>query len=118
VSPRRPVFSWELEVGAVPVDAIRIQLEYAAPDDPTTEGGGLHPTRWTLYTASTLVGTATFPVLPQAFAAYAPDGPMLAVFADHIDIAGQNSLIAAVNADYDRVDTTWSSAVFSSPGNP
>ena len=117
-SPSRPVLSWELDASAIPGDAVRIQLQYAAPDDPSTGGGPLHSTRWTLYIGSTLVGTATFPELPQAFAAFTPDGPMLAVLADQLDIPGKNSLIAVVNADFDRVPVSWAGAVFSSPGSP
>jgi hypothetical protein len=118
VSASRPVLSWELDAAAIPGDAVRLQLEYTAPDDPSTEGGSLHPARWTLYIGSTLAGTAKFPVLPPAFAAFTPDGPMLAVFADQLDIPGKNSLIAVVNAEFDRAPVSWASAVFSSPGSP
>ena len=38
--------------------------------------------------------------------------------AEHVDITGTNSVIAAVNADFDRTGSTWTSNVFVSPAVP
>jgi hypothetical protein len=110
----RPEIPWSLTVDGAPSDAVRFQLEYQAATAPV-DGGGMHPARWTLYAASTPAGIAKFPEIPASFAGFAPEGPNLKVLADHLDVPEKGSLVAAVNADFDRVDTSLSSSIFFSP---
>lgn len=113
---RRPQVPWSLDPIGAPSDAVRIQLEYQA-FNPPPDGAAIHPARWTLYTVSTPSGVAKFPEIPESFPGFAPESQALKVLADHLDVPENNSLIAAVNADFDRVGSSFASRVFVSPAN-
>lgn len=108
---RRPEIPWKLALGGTPSDAVRIQLDYSA-SDPAPSKGGMHAVRWSLYAASNLTGTASFPAIPEALEGFAPESNALKVTAEHIDVAGTDSLIAAVNAEFDRTGSAWISRIF------
>jgi hypothetical protein len=114
---RRPEVPWSLVVGGTPSDAVRFQLSYPAPV-PIPGMGSQPAARWTLYVASTPVGTVTFPEIPSSLEGFAPADPSLQVLAQHIDIDGKDSVIAVVNADFDRTASTWISTSFTSPVAP
>lgn len=114
---RRPEVPWALELGGMPTDAIRIQLSYQA-SNPAPDTANHHAARWTLYVASNPLGVVKFPDIPASFEGYAPEDTTLTVTAEHIDVEGTASVIAAVNADFDRTGSTWTSNVFSSPMLP
>ena len=107
----RPEVPWALALGGTPTDAVRIQLEYQATDAPPPALGGTHTTRWALYQASTPTGTAKFPEIPPFFLGFTPETATLRVVADQVDVPGKDSLLAAVNADFDRVDVSFASSV-------
>ena len=111
---RRPQVPWSLDPIGAPSDAVRIQLEYQA-FNPPPDGAAIHPARWTLYAVSTPSGVAKFPDIPESFPGFAPESPALKVLADHLDVPENNSLIAAVNADFDRIGASFASSVFFSP---
>lgn len=110
----RPQVAWMLDPAFAPGDAVRIQLEYQAPNPPP-DGASSHPARWTVYLAATLAGVAKFPEIPGSFVGFAPESQSLRVLADHLDVPVKDSLIAAVNADFDRVDTSFAETIFQSP---
>lgn len=114
---RRPEVPWSLVVGGTPSDAVRFQLSYPA-SVPIPDKGAQPAARWTLYVASTPVGTVTFPEIPASFEGFAPMDPALKVLAQHVDVDGTNSVIAVVNADFDRTGSAWTSNLFSSPVVP
>jgi hypothetical protein len=108
----RPEVPWKLELGGALSDAVRIQLSYSAPDSPPSKLGE-HPVRWTLYSASNISGTASFPAIPESLPGFAPVSAALTVTAEHVDVPGTESLLAAVNADFDRTGSAWTSKVVS-----
>jgi hypothetical protein len=114
---RRPEVPWSLVVGGTPSDAVRFQLSYAAPVAIPVKGTQPQA-RWTLYVASTPVGVVKFPEIPASFDGFAPADPSLKVQAEHVDVAGTASVISAVNADFDRTGSTWTSNLFVSPVVP
>ncbi len=103
-SAERPEVPWAIPPGEMPADAVRLVLAYVAAQ---------HPVDWTLYMASSVGATARFPEIPAAFPGWTADpGTALTVVAQHIDIAGTASLLAAVNAEFDRTGSAWSSTSF------
>jgi hypothetical protein len=114
---RRPEVPWSLELGGIPTDAVRLQLSYQA-SDPAPGADNHHTARWTLYVASNPLGVVKFPEIPASFEGYAPEDTTLTVLAEHVDVEGTASVIAAVNADFDRTGSTWTSNVFASPMLP
>ena len=103
-SAQRPEVPWAIPPGEMPADAVRLVLGYDAAQ---------HPVDWTLYMASSIGATARFPEIPAAFPGWtAAPGTSLTVIAEHVDVAGTASLLAAVNADFDRTGSSWSSTSF------
>lgn len=115
-SVRRPEVPWTLDPAAPPSDAVRIQLEYQA-FNPPPDGASIHPARWTLYLAAAPSGVAKFPEIPGSFPGFTPESHALKVIAEHLDVPAKDSLIAAVNADFDRVAISFASSVFLVPGS-
>ena len=115
--PRRPEVPWSLELGGTPVDAVRLQLSYQA-SDPAPGADNHHAARWTLYVESAPLGVVKFPEIPASFEGFAPEDTTLTVLAEHVDVEGTASVIAAVNAEFDRTGSTWTSNVFKSPMLP
>lgn len=115
--PRRPEVPWSLELGGTTVDAVRLQLSYQAPD-PAPGADNHHAARWTLYVESAPLGVVKFPEIPASFEGFAPEDTTLTVRAEHVDVEGTASVIAAVNAEFDRTGSTWTSNVFASPMLP
>jgi hypothetical protein len=114
---RRPEVPWTLAVGGTANDAVRIQLSYQASVPSPVKGE--HPmARWTVYAKSTTVGVVQFPEIPASLVGFAPQDPSLKILAEHVDVAGTDSVIAAVNADFDRTGSTWTSNLFVSPVLP
>jgi hypothetical protein len=111
---RRPQVPWALEPGGLPSGATRIQLAYTASDS-IPAAGPQHAARWTLYAPQAVSGTANFPEIPASFPGFAPSSAQVTVLADHVDVPGKDSLIAAVNAEFDRAAVAWTSNLFSSP---
>lgn len=114
---RRPEIPWSLVVDGVPNDAVRLQLSYPA-SVPIPVKGTQPGARWTLYIASTPEGVAKFPEIPTSLSAFTPADTSLKVLAEHVDVDGTQSVIAAVNADFDRTGSTWTSKLFTSPTAP
>jgi hypothetical protein len=113
-STRRPEVPWSLDVAGAPADAVRLQLAYQA-SDPAPAMGTKHASRWTIHLISTTAGLAVFPEIPASFAGFAPESTSFTVLADQIDVPTKDSLIAAVNADFDRVDVSFASSSFTVP---
>ncbi|MEP7121766.1 MAG: hypothetical protein ABJE95_12680 [Byssovorax sp.] len=113
----RPSIPWELVPGGEPSDAVRVVIGYQATD-PAPSMGTMHGARWTLYTASAGAGVTRLPEIPATFPGFAPEGPLLDVRAEHVDVPAKVSLISAVNADFDRVPVSWSSTVATLPPMP
>jgi hypothetical protein len=103
-SSQRPEVPWALPPGEMPADAVRLVLVYVT---------GQRPVDWTLYMASSVGATARFPEIPASFPGWIADpGTSLTVLTQHVDVAGTSSLLAAVNADFDRTGSAWSATSF------
>lgn len=111
-STSRPEVPWSLDVAGAPADAVRIQLAYQASDPAP---GTKHASRWTIHQISTTAGLSIFPEIPASFAGFAPESAAFTVVADQIDVPTKDSLLAAVNADFDRVDVSFASSAFTVP---
>ena len=97
---QRPEVPWAIPPGSMPADAVRIALAYVVAQ---------HQVDWTLYVAAGVGATARFPEIPAAFPGWAPEaGSAAYITTDHIDVAGTASLLAGVNADFDRTGSAWS----------
>lgn len=108
----RPELPWALTPGGAPVDAVRFNLVYSAAD-PGTSGAEKHPVSWTLYQAAHGDGTARFPEIPAAFVGWTGRSKQVVnVVAEHVDIAGTDSLLPAVTAEFDGKDASWSASSF------
>ena len=111
---KRPEVPWTLDPASIPSDAVRIELRYSA-FDPPPGGAQIHPVRWALYQASTTTGVARFPEIPDDFPGFTPENASLDGVAEHLDLPVKDSLLSAVNADFDRVAVSWSTTAFHSP---
>jgi len=106
-SSQRPEVPWALPPGEMPADAVRLALHYLVAQQPVN---------WTLYMASSVGDVARFPEIPASFSGWtAAPGTSLLVITDHVDVVGTSSLLAAVNAEFDRTGGAWSTTSFIAP---
>jgi hypothetical protein len=108
--PARPEVAWQLAGTGSAGDVVRVELSY-----DVQEGASAHFNRWTIYTPYAASGTVQFPQLPPEMSSFQPaPGASGTVLVEHIAVDPGDTLLDAVNAEHDRVDTSlvWSSDQF------